>query len=137
MEPLIALPITLPQRGCRRGRGSAKLSRRRVAAAVQSSAAPTPLGAAGAHRSESAGLDPIPSAAGLHIAAVARKAVDDGALVAEALKLGVKVHALGAHYARRPVTRGLLFGYGMIEAQDVAEGLIRVRRALRAVDTSL
>jgi len=82
-------------------------------------------------------LDPIPSAAGLHIAALFKKAVDDAALVIEARKLGVRVHALGVHYVRRPVQRGLLFGYGAIEENAIAEGLTRLRRALRLVNTSL
>jgi GntR family transcriptional regulator/MocR family aminotransferase len=82
-------------------------------------------------------LDPIPSAAGLHIAAVSKKVVDEAALVAEARKLGVRVHALGVNYVRRPVKRGLLFGYGAIEENDIAEGLTRLRRALRLVNTKL
>jgi GntR family transcriptional regulator/MocR family aminotransferase len=82
-------------------------------------------------------LDPVPSAAGLHIAAVSKKVVDEAALVAEARKLGVRVHALGVNYVRRPVKRGLLFGYGAIEENDIAEGLTRLRRALRLVDTRL
>jgi GntR family transcriptional regulator/MocR family aminotransferase len=82
-------------------------------------------------------LDPIPSAAGLHIAAVFKKTVDDAALVAEARKLGVRVHALGVHYVRRPGQRGLLFGYGAIEENAIAEGLTRLRRALRLVNTRL
>jgi GntR family transcriptional regulator/MocR family aminotransferase len=63
--------------------------------------------------------------------------VDDVALVAEARKLGVRVHALGAHYVGRPVRRGLLFGYGAIEENAIAEGLRRLRRVLRLVNTRL
>ena len=58
-------------------------------------------------------------------------------LVAEARKVGVHVHSLGAQYARRPLKRGLLFGYGAIEENAVAEGLTRLRRALRAVNATL
>lgn len=82
-------------------------------------------------------LDPIPSTAGLHIAAVAKMPLDETNLVAEARKVGVQVHALGAQYARRPLKRGLLFGYGAIEENAVAEGLTRLRRVLRAVSTTL
>jgi GntR family transcriptional regulator/MocR family aminotransferase len=82
-------------------------------------------------------LDPIPSAAGLHIAAWTKTRVDDAELVAEARKLGVHVHAIGAHCARRPPRRGLLFGYGAIEEDAIAEGLTRVRRVLRTADASL
>jgi GntR family transcriptional regulator/MocR family aminotransferase len=82
-------------------------------------------------------LDPIPSAAGLHIAAVSRKVVDDAVLVAEARKLGVRVHALGAHYVRRPAKRGLMFGYGAIEENAIAEGPTRLRRVLRLVNPRL
>jgi len=82
-------------------------------------------------------LDPIPSAAGLHIAAAFKKPVDEAALVAEARKLGVRIHALGVHYTRRPIKRGLLFGYGAIEENDIEEGLTRLRRALRLVNAKL
>ncbi len=82
-------------------------------------------------------LDPIPSAAGLHIAAAFKKPVDEAALVAEARKLGVRIHALGVHYTRRPVKRGLLFGYGAIEENDIGEGLTRLRRALHLVNARL
>jgi DNA-binding transcriptional MocR family regulator len=47
------------------------------------------------------------------------------------------VHALGVNYVRRPVKRGLLFGYGAIEENDIAEGLTRLRRALRVVNARL
>ncbi len=58
-------------------------------------------------------------------------------LVAEARKLGVRIHALGVHYTRRPVKRGLLFGYGAIEENDIGEGLTRLRRALHLVNARL
>jgi DNA-binding transcriptional MocR family regulator len=38
---------------------------------------------------------------------------------------------------RRPVKRGLLFGYGAIEEDAIAEGLTRLRRVLRLVNTRL
>jgi hypothetical protein len=38
------------------------------------------------------------------------------------------------HYMRRPVKRGLLFGYGAIEENDIGEGLTRLRRALRLLN---
>lgn len=82
-------------------------------------------------------MDPIPSAAGLHIAAVLKVPMNEARIVAEAHKLGVQVHALGTQYARRPLKRGLLFGYGAIEENAVIEGLAKLRRALRLVDTTL
>ena len=63
--------------------------------------------------------------------------LDETMLVAEARKLGVHVHALGAQYARRPLKRGQLFGYCAIEENAVAESLKRLRRALRAVNITL
>ena len=62
---------------------------------------------------------------------------DDAALVAEARKLGVHVHALGAYCASRPVRRGLLFGYGAIEEGAITDGLARLRRVLRTAKASL
>ena len=38
---------------------------------------------------------------------------------------------------RRPVKRGLLFGYGAIEENDIGEGLTRLRRALHLVNARL
>lgn len=76
-------------------------------------------------------LEAIPSAAGLHIAAECKVPVREGALVAAARKLGVHVHALGAYYVRRPIKRGLLFGFGAIEESAIGEGLTRLQRALR------
>lgn len=75
--------------------------------------------------------------AGLHVATVLKTGIDEAALVAAARKVGVQVHALGCYYARRPVKRGLLFGYGAIEEKEIPEGLSRLRGALRAIDTSL
>jgi GntR family transcriptional regulator / MocR family aminotransferase len=82
-------------------------------------------------------LDPVSSAAGLHVAAVAKRPFNEPLVLAEARKLGVHVHALGAQYARRPLKRGLLFGYGAIEENAIAEGLSRLRRALRLLDATL
>jgi GntR family transcriptional regulator/MocR family aminotransferase len=82
-------------------------------------------------------LEPIPSAAGLHIAAVLKMPMNEARIVSEAHKLGVQIHALGAQYARRPLKQGLLFGYGAIEENAVMEGLARLRRVLRLVDTTL
>jgi GntR family transcriptional regulator / MocR family aminotransferase len=81
-------------------------------------------------------LEPIPSAAGLHIAATLKKTMDDRALVAAARKHGVHVHALGPHYVRRAVKCGLLFGYGAIEESAIGEGLARLRRTLRLANTA-
>jgi len=53
------------------------------------------------------------------------------------LQSPMHVHALGAHYMRRPVKRGLLFGYGAIEENAIAEGLWRLRRVLRLVNPRL
>ena len=82
-------------------------------------------------------LTPVPSAAGMHIAAQLEIPLDETALVAEARKFGVQVHPLGAYYVRRPVKRGLIFGYGAIDEAAIAEGVQRLRRALRLVAVSL
>jgi hypothetical protein len=95
MEPSMALPISLPQRG------SCLLLR-------------------DLHRQLGAGRR--------HCCTLMQDTL--AALIAEG-------HALGVHYVRRPVQRGLLFGYGAIEENAIAEGLARLRRALRLVNPSL
>jgi DNA-binding transcriptional MocR family regulator len=58
-------------------------------------------------------------------------------MVATARELGVQVHVLVAHYVRCPTKRGLIFGYGAIDEDDIPEGLMRLRRAMRIVNAIL
>jgi len=74
-------------------------------------------------------LEPIPSQAGLHVAAFAKAAVDIDAIVARARERDVGVYSLARYYAAQPGRSGLIFGYGSTDEDDIVEGLARLRRA--------
>jgi GntR family transcriptional regulator/MocR family aminotransferase len=72
-------------------------------------------------------LDPIPSVAGLHVAAFAKPPRDMDAVARRAREIGVGVYPLRPYYFGGTVKQGLLFGYGAIEEPEIAEGLSRLR----------
>lgn len=74
-------------------------------------------------------LEVIPSAAGLHVTAVARTASAErmGEVVRRASELGVEVQELSRSAVERPAPAGLIMGYGAISAGDIGEGLRRLR----------
>jgi GntR family transcriptional regulator/MocR family aminotransferase len=78
-------------------------------------------------------LDPIPSAAGLHIAAeVARGgSVDVDQIVRRAEAWGVVVRPLSHFSADTPARAGLVIGYGAIPTAKVAEGMRRLAVSFR------
>jgi len=80
-------------------------------------------------------LDPIPSAAGLHLCALLKDpAVDLDAVLARARELGVGVETVSGHYAEGgPHRPGVLLGYGGLALERVEEGLRRLAAAFRAV----
>jgi GntR family transcriptional regulator/MocR family aminotransferase len=73
-------------------------------------------------------LDPVSSAAGLHVAALLKPSFDEECLMAEACKAGVGLTAL-SKFAIRTRIRGVMFGYGNIEIADIVEGLARLKTA--------
>jgi GntR family transcriptional regulator/MocR family aminotransferase len=75
-------------------------------------------------------LQVMPSAAGLHISAVARTASVDKihAIVARASDAGVEVHKLSSFAFDHDPRPGLAIGYGAIAASRIAEGGRRLRR---------
>jgi GntR family transcriptional regulator / MocR family aminotransferase len=80
------------------------------------------------HRDFVRWLDPVTSAAGLHIAALIKPSFEEGCLMAEASKASVGLTAL-SKFAIRSGCRGAMFGYGNIEIPDIVEGLARLRKA--------
>jgi GntR family transcriptional regulator/MocR family aminotransferase len=80
------------------------------------------------HRDFAQWLDPVASAAGLHVAAVLKSSRDEGCLIAEAFKAGVGITAL-SKFAIRAEYRGVIFVYGNIEIPDIVEGLAHLRNA--------
>lgn len=80
-------------------------------------------------------LDPVPSAAGLHLCAhlAPGAAADLGEAVARARQLGVGVESLSAFHAEPgPHRPGLVLGYGAIPLERIDEGLRRLAAAVRA-----
>lgn len=74
-------------------------------------------------------LEVVPSAAGLHVAAVARTASADdiGAVVRRASDAGVEVQELSKLAFTAPARPGLVLGYGAIPTAHIEEGLRRLR----------
>jgi GntR family transcriptional regulator/MocR family aminotransferase len=87
---------------------------------------------AGLQRELCTWLEPIPSEAGLHLAARIRDPAGAASLIAKARRLtpGVVSHADYAVSADCPPA--LTFGYGVIDAQQILPALLRLRHALEA-----
>ena len=78
-------------------------------------------------------LEPIPSVAGLHIAARLHTPADgtDIAVVARALRCGVALQPLSMfRMAGMTTPSGFLLGYGAIDVAAIPEGLRRLRACL-------
>jgi GntR family transcriptional regulator/MocR family aminotransferase len=74
-------------------------------------------------------LEVIPSAAGLHVTAIARasNAEQLSAIVRRASDAGVEVQQLSAFAHEGPPPAGLVLGYGAISTSHIEEGLGRLR----------
>lgn len=81
------------------------------------------------HRDFAQWLEPIPSAAGLHVSARFKGSIDDRIAVERAREAGVGIRALSEFFAGRPTLRGIAFGYGAIEQDHIEQGLELIRRA--------
>ena len=73
-------------------------------------------------------LTPVPSAAGLHLAAFTRPSVNVERVVAQARELGTGVYSLRRFQLGRGGKNGLVFGYGSLTERDITEGLVRLSR---------
>ncbi len=81
-------------------------------------------------------LEPIPSIAGLHLAARFKVPCVEAELAAELRREAIEVTLLRRYFAGRPTERGVMLGYGAIAEQDIVAGLGRLQRALRRVARS-
>lgn len=77
----------------------------------------------------SAHLVPVPSAAGLHLAAYTQSPVDVEKIVERATRQGTGVYSLTRFQIGRAGRSGLVFGYSSLTERDITEGLIRLARA--------
>jgi GntR family transcriptional regulator/MocR family aminotransferase len=74
-------------------------------------------------------LEPVPSAAGLHLAALAKGGVDIPLVVENALRREVGVRSVERFRAGKSGgASGLVFGYGALDEEDIVAGLARLRR---------
>ena len=75
-------------------------------------------------------LTPIPSVAGMHIAATLRsRIVRDEATIEElASEQGIAFDRLSVYYSHHRARAGIVLGYGAIATSDVDEGLRRLRK---------
>lgn len=88
--------------------------------------------AEGLHEQLGRWLAPIPGSAGLHVGTRAVEDFDVVRVVAEARALGVNVDWIGRYTAGEEHVKGLLFGYGAIDADAIPEALRRLRSAFIA-----
>jgi len=71
-------------------------------------------------------LHPIPSFAGLHIAALTERSADD--FVERARHIGVGIGSVSTYCVGKPQTQALIFGYGGIPERSIVEGLAQLRQ---------
>lgn len=74
-------------------------------------------------------LIPVPSAAGLHLAAFMQSPVDADKIVERASRLGTGVYSLRRFQIGRACRSGLVFGYSSLAEREINEGLVRLARA--------
>ena len=83
-------------------------------------------------------LEPVPSAAGLHLCARLRpnETVNVDKAVRLAGQAGVAVQSLAEHYADSPPRQGVVIGYGGIDQTDIDEGLRRLGDSFASADST-
>ena len=78
-------------------------------------------------------LTPVPSAAGLHLAAFTRPSANADRIVEKARGHGTGVYSLRRFQVGRGGRSGLVFGYGSLTEREISEGLVRLTRAFNDV----
>ena len=82
----------------------------------------------GLQRDFARGLYPVPSFAGLHIAALLKKSQDAEDIVERARDVGVGVSTVGRYCVGNADVQGLVFGYGAITERSIVDGLTQLRQ---------
>jgi GntR family transcriptional regulator / MocR family aminotransferase len=73
-------------------------------------------------------LEPVPSVAGLHLAALAKGTMDSSLLAENALRREVGVRSVERFRSGKSGASGLVFGYGALDEHGILAGLTRLRR---------
>ena len=73
----------------------------------------------------------VPTVAGFHMAALARRPIDMATLLKLARRADVGLYSLAGFHRAQPARDGLLLGFGAIAAQDIDTALDRVRDVLQ------
>jgi len=76
----------------------------------------------------------VPTTAGFHMAAMARKDIDIDLLIRLARRAGVGLYSLAGFYVEQEPRQGLFFGFGSIDTLDIDTALSRVRDILIQMD---
>jgi GntR family transcriptional regulator / MocR family aminotransferase len=76
-------------------------------------------------------LRPIPSLAGVHLAALLTSKMTAADVVAAAAEAGIAIEALDRYATRKDAPAGFVFGYGMIEARDIPPAIRQLARLIR------
>ncbi|MEQ1516503.1 MAG: PLP-dependent aminotransferase family protein [Usitatibacteraceae bacterium] len=80
-------------------------------------------------------LTPVPTHAGLHMAAFMRGRLNARSIAARAADAGIGVYPLSRYYMGKTMRQGLVFGFGAIAERDLAAGLASLRRVLKKAAT--
>jgi len=75
-------------------------------------------------------LEPLPSFYGTHVSALARGDLDCDVLTASLEKKNIKIHSLSRYFLGRKTMRGLVFGYGAVDVDQIVEGVKTVKKAI-------
>jgi GntR family transcriptional regulator / MocR family aminotransferase len=73
-------------------------------------------------------LEPVPSIAGLHLAALAKGTMDSSLFAEKALRREVGVRSVERFRSGKSGASGLVFGYGALDEHGILAGLTRLRR---------
>jgi len=76
-------------------------------------------------------LEPIPSAYGMHLAALARPGVEVEAAAEAVAGRGVRLHSLARYHLGAPTHRGLVFGFSVADEAEIGRGLDLLHETLR------
>ncbi|MBL8271539.1 PLP-dependent aminotransferase family protein [Steroidobacter sp.] len=77
-------------------------------------------------------LTPVPSAAGLHLAAFTQASVNVEKIVEQARRHGAGVYPLRRFQSGRSARAGLVFGFSSLTEREITEGLVRLAKAFNS-----